>query len=409
MKKFPPIPVALRWFLLAMILANIAGEMYYSLMPIYLRELGATIRQIGTLFSLASIVMLVLQLVGGWLSDTLGRLRAVAIGSVVATLGYFGLILAPSWEWALPAICLEYVSSALVAPSYGAFVAEQSSEETRGRVFGVFDGIFMLVVVIGPPIAGIISHRFGFRPMLLAASFVYTSATLLRVWMMFRYPDHKDRSAMQLTGRKFLADLRSMAALVLGGGLILWLLITDGVSDISFQLTGDLQPLYLNLVGGLNTEQIGWTSSILGVAMMATSLPSGWISDHLGERVAILIGFVLLAAGTVVLISVRTFTGFAGAMVLTGLGHGMLWPAYDSLVSKTVPEQMRGVAFGLFRSSIGVISFGAPWLGAQLWYNFSPQTPFAAGVCLLLVGLGVVWFKFKRAAGMAQSPEGSGD
>ena len=87
MKKFPPIPVALRWFLLAMILANIAGEMYYSLMPIYLRELGATIRQIGTLFSLASIVMLVLQLVGGWLSDTLGRLRAVAIGSVVATLG----------------------------------------------------------------------------------------------------------------------------------------------------------------------------------------------------------------------------------------------------------------------------------------------------------------------------------
>ncbi len=396
MKNFPPITTALRWFLLAMILANIAGEMYYSLLPIYLRELGATVRQIGLLFSLSAVVMMVLQLVGGWLSDMLGRLKAVAIGACIATLGYFGMVLAPSWEWALPALCLEYVSGALVAPSYGAFVAEQSSEETRGRVFGIFDGIFMMVVVIGPPIAGVISHRFGFRTMLVAAASLYTFTTFLRVWMAFRYPDHRDRSGMRLTGRQFLGDLRSMAVLVLGGGLLLWLFIMDGMSDVAFQLTGDLQPLYLNMMGNLNVEQIGWLTSLLGLAMMLTALPSGWISDHLGERVAILSGFLLLISGFVVFLNVGSFIGFAAAFILMGLGNGMLWPAYDTLISKAVPENQRGVAFGLFRSSIGVISLAAPWLGAQLWERFTPGTPFFLTIGLMLAAFGVVWFKFKR-------------
>jgi len=54
--KLPLLNTNLRWFLLAMILANIAGQMVYSLLSIYLVELGASVGQVGLVFTVASLV-----------------------------------------------------------------------------------------------------------------------------------------------------------------------------------------------------------------------------------------------------------------------------------------------------------------------------------------------------------------
>jgi MFS family permease len=78
---------------------------------------------------------LVLQILGGWLSDSLGRLRSIAIGSVAGVLGYVGLLLAPSWRWALVGEGLGTVARSFVGPSFSAFIAEQSTEETRAGLW----------------------------------------------------------------------------------------------------------------------------------------------------------------------------------------------------------------------------------------------------------------------------------
>ena len=43
-----------------MVLANIAGSMYSILLPIYLTELGASMVQVGLVFTLSSVVILIL-------------------------------------------------------------------------------------------------------------------------------------------------------------------------------------------------------------------------------------------------------------------------------------------------------------------------------------------------------------
>ncbi len=126
---------------------------------------------------------LVLQIFGGWLSDSIGRLRAIAIGAVGGSLGYIGMALAPTWQWAAVALALEYISGALVGPSFGAYVADQSAEDERGRAFGLVKGIFLVVAVIGPLLGGLLADRFGFKTMLSIAAAMYVSAALLRVWM----------------------------------------------------------------------------------------------------------------------------------------------------------------------------------------------------------------------------------
>lgn len=93
-KKRPLLSGLLILFLAAMMFANIGGNMFGPLMPLYLKDLDADIKQIGLFFTLAQIVPLFLQILGGWISDSLGRLRAIAIGSVFGLLGFIPLVLA---------------------------------------------------------------------------------------------------------------------------------------------------------------------------------------------------------------------------------------------------------------------------------------------------------------------------
>ncbi len=71
-KKTPLITPTLAWFMFVMILANLGSMMSLPLISVYLsQELGASVTEIGAVFTLAYIVPMVLQIYGGWLSDTI--------------------------------------------------------------------------------------------------------------------------------------------------------------------------------------------------------------------------------------------------------------------------------------------------------------------------------------------------
>ena len=72
--------------------------------PLYLTELGASVGDVGLVFTIVSTFILVLQIIGGWVSDSIGRLKAIAIGSIGGVLGYIAMLLAPSWQWMLFAV-----------------------------------------------------------------------------------------------------------------------------------------------------------------------------------------------------------------------------------------------------------------------------------------------------------------
>ncbi|MBM4430114.1 MAG: MFS transporter [Chloroflexi bacterium] len=389
----PLLNINLRWFLLAMILANIAGQMANSMMSLYLIDLGANVGQVGLVFTLASLVPTGLQILGGWLSDTIGRLRSIAIGSFISVFGWFILFVAPSWQWILIGLGLDRVSSAVVGPSFSAYIAEQSPEEERGRVFGLTKSIYMIVTVIGPALGGFLAYRFGFRSVMLGAFILFVSATGVRIWM-----GTAKRFAPKKSTRPTMSRLRSqlgaMFALLLAGGILSWIWVTDAIGDIAYNLIGQLYPIYLSEIGRLNVQQIGWLNAAWGAATIVASALAGWLSDKTSERAMIVSGFLIEIGALLMLLQARTLAAFLAAMAAFGLGVGCLMPAYDSLISKVVPEDRRGLAYGLFGTSLGLLSLPFPWIGAQLWERFGPQVPFWATVVACIISIPIAWRKF---------------
>jgi len=142
-------------------------------------------------------------------------------------------------------------------------------------------------------------------------------------------------------------------------------------------------------------EQIGILGSIFSFAMMFTPILSGRISDKNGERVPISLGFLMVFGAFMIFLQVNAFIGFAVTWIVFGVGVGLLSPAYQSLISKVVPQKLLGVFTGMFRSSLGLISLPAPWVGAQLWDRFSPRLPFIITAFVALLTVIPTWFKFK--------------
>jgi MFS family permease len=398
----------LRWFLGTMILANTAGHMLLPLMAAYLaQDLGASVTQVGLTFTLASLVPLALQILGGWLSDTIGRLRAIAIGASVATLGYLVLAFADTWQMAAVALMLEYVSGSLVGPSYSAFIADRTAEEVRGRVFGLMYSIFAIVGVIGPPLGGWVADAYGFKVLIFVAGLLYGSAALLRIWMALT-PRFREKPEGHPEARPTLASLRaslaSLVGLLVAGGVFTWLILTDGVRDVAFRMSFEFLSLYYTEVMRLSLTQVGVLGSITSLARMLTLSPGGGLSDRIGERRTIIIGFALQAAGLGIFLFSGDFLPFALAWVVLGVGFGIADPAFDALFSKVVPQERRGVAFGLFGTSLGLVSLPAPYIGGWLWERFSPRLPFILASLAAAFSILPVHFKL-RLPGTVKTPE----
>jgi MFS family permease len=245
--------------------------------------------------------------------------------------------------------------------------------------------------------------------MYIVAGCLYAAAALIRV-LMARYASRKKQKAGESTAEKpslggFKKSLLAVLGLVISGGVVTWIFISDGVRDVAFSLVGRLMPLYLENEIGLSLFQISALQSVTAVVAMVLMSPAGWLSDKKGERVSIVGGFAAISIGWVVFLMGSHFWHFILSRVVVGVGWALIEPAYNSLISKVVPEKLRGTAFGLFSTSLGLISLPAPWIGARLWEGVSPIFPFYVPLVAMVAMLPVMWIKFKLPPDRGEATE----
>ena len=310
-------------------------------------------------------------------------------------IGGFFIVLAPSWQWLVLALAINRLPGALVAPSFGAFIAENSKEENRGQVFGVTDMIYQICGIVGPALGGFLVAQYGYQLMFLVAAILYTLAAGLRMWMALTMKSAASHETNDLSWQSFGLSVRTLITMIAGGGVITWIFLTDGIRDAAYQLSREIEPLYLEQIGGLDTQEIGILASLFSIAMLLTPMISGKLSDKYGERVPICSGFFLVFVAYTIFLNVIGFIPFAVVWVIFGLGVGLLSPAYSSLISKVVPHQKLGAFNGIFYGSIGLISLPASYLGTLMWKYIDPKSPFFVAAAVSLLTIVPIWYKFK--------------
>jgi MFS family permease len=111
----------------------------------------------------------------------------------------------------------------------------------------------------------------------------------------------------------------------------------------------------------------------------AVALPAGRLSDRLGRRRVISIGWVVYALiylGFALVAEARlVWLLFAGYGIYYGIAEGVA----RAFVADLVPAEKRGTAYGLYHGVVGLTLLPASLIAGWLWQAFSPEAPFFFG------------------------------
>jgi len=172
------------------------------------------------------------------------------------------------------------------------------------------------------------------------------------------------------------------------------LLVFLGIASLfSF---ADFSYVFLLLRAGI---LFGTTQAILlyvlyNVVYAAHAFPAGILSDRVGRKPVVLIGYLAFIAMSTLLAVSGEFFVLVAAFILYGLSYGMAEGTQRALVADFAPAEIKATVLGAYHTSIGIVRLGSGVVAGLLWIVFIPQATFAFGaIAAAVAAIGLALWK----------------
>jgi MFS family permease len=376
---------------LVSLFTDVASEMLYPVMPVYLKSIGFTVALIGVLEGLVEAVAGVSKGYFGNLSDKKhSRVPFIRAGYALSAISKPLLSVAIHPAWVFLCRTVDRLGKGIRTSARDAYLSDLTTKEHKGRVFGFHRSLDTVGAAIGPVIALLFLAAFpgNYRWLFLVAFLPGVFAIGLTLFL-------KEKKKVKENGAKkrvsFFAYLQywkrsPVQFRWLVGGLLAFVLFNS--SDV-FLL------LFLKEKGYSDTAMIGFYI-FYNLMYALFSYPLGILSDKIGQKTLIAAGFILF--------SIVYFTfGFAGSTLIFGLlflVYGLYAAATEgiskALLTNMVQKEDTATALGFFNSFASIATLAASSIGGLIWYAFSPQHMFVfsgVGVMVTVIFLIIVFNK----------------
>lgn len=295
-------------------------------------------------------------------------------------------------------------------------VGDIFSPQERGKYQGLFAAVFGLASIFGPTLGGWLTDQFSWR----ACFYVNLPVGIVALLALhFEFPNMKPRpSDKQIDWTGFATLIATVVPLLLAltwvpqhgwGSTWVWpLLVLSAVMLVAFLFNESRAkepvialslfrnsiialcslcsfllgagmfgaviylPLFMQGVLGTSATQSGNLLTPLLMGAVAGAIIGGQTVSRTGEYKALgITGSILLAIGMTLFARMTGETVHSyvvGAMIVTGLGMGLLQPVYTIAVQNVAPRERMGTAtsstifFRQIGSTVGVAAFGSVML-----------------------------------------------
>jgi MFS family permease len=365
------------------LLNDIGGDLVTPLLPSFVAAVGGGPQVLGLIEGMADAATSLVQLGSGYLADRLGRLKLITFaGYGIAAVARPLLALAGAW-WQIMVVRLaDRIGKGVRSAPRDALVAEATVAEARGRAYGFHRAMDNGGAALGPAAAylmlrGGMSLRAAFAwPALPGALALLTLGLGVRKVVAKRHS--KERSGIGLR-----------VSLIYRRVLLAVFIFALGNSSDAFLLwrAGEI---------GIPTEFTPLLWMVLALVKSATSTWGGGLSDRVGRRIPILLGWALYAL---------CYLGFGFAesgwqvwllFASYGAFFGLTEGTESALVVDLVDQQWRGRALGAYNAAVGIATLPASLLFGALYQTAGAKAAFTMGAGLAIMAAIVLPRRLER-------------
>jgi MFS family permease len=366
-------------FLLALssLFADISTEMLYPVLPIFLTQtLKASGSDIGIIEGIAQATQNITQGFSGWLSDKLQRRKPIALaGYLLAAIAKPLMGLATAWQGVLGARFLDRFGAGSRSAPRDALIASSVEPQYRGRAFGLEGFGDNLGAFLGPLLAIFLLIVKG-----LDMRWLFYLAIIpgLLAFLMVLFVKEPASATTTTSTTKIVTHFR-LYPTAYWKYLLAIAVFGIGNSSNSFLI------LQTKSLGASLTVTILIYAAFNLIAAL-TSYPAGTLSDRLGRKNLLLIGFIIFFVTYLGFALTHKLALIAILFVLYGMFQGVFRAVGKALATDLVPQTLRASGIGWYSATVGLLQLIASIVAGVLWDKVSHNAVFLYGAIFALIG-----------------------
>jgi MFS family permease len=375
-------------FALASFLHDFGSDIIYPIWPLFVTTvLGANMAVLGFIDGFGEAIVSLSSAASGYYSDKLKKRKMfIWLGYSFGAVSRVGYAIATVWGWLVPIRALDRFGKIRSAPR-DAMVAEVSTDETRGKNFGLLRSMDNFGAVCGITFC-IAFFGLGYQTLFLIAAVPSVIAVLL-VILFIREPE--------------------ATTAVLFKGLQLKNLSRDfylyTISSAIFALGSFSYSFFI-----MYASKFGFVSSYAPVlyllfttVAMFFSLPFGKMSDVIGRKTIIVLSFICWGAAVMCFLWYQTYWGILTGFGLYGLHRAAIEPVQKTFVSELAPNEFRASGLGGFQMVVGLCALPSSLIAGLLWETVDLLAPLYLSLALTVVATIVLLFVKETRVGYTET------
>ncbi|MFZ2072716.1 MAG: MFS transporter [Minisyncoccia bacterium] len=251
----------------------------------------------------------------------------------------------------IPAFILYFISTNLIIASLDIFIEDFSKSSSIGKIRGIYLMIINSAWVVAQIISGSIITKTSFRGIYLFSALFMILFSIIFVFFLNNFKDPKYKKVPILKTTKFFLQNKNVSAIY----------IINLILKFFYAWMVIYTPIYLHEYLSFGWDKIGIIFSIMLIPFVILDFPLGKLSDKIGEKKMMLVGFLVTILSTLAipLINEPKLIVWAGILFLTRVGAATIEVLSESYFFKIISEE-NADAINFFRNTTPLSYIIAP-------------------------------------------------